>query len=45
MNELYLTGNPVTSWPGYRDYIIARISTIRRLDGEEVTKSQRLAAR
>jgi len=20
-----LTGNPLTSWPGYKDYIIARV--------------------
>jgi protein TilB len=43
-NELYLTGNPCESWPGCKEYIIAKIKTIKRFDGDEITKSQRLAA-
>ena len=43
--ELYLTGNPCTSWPNYKEYIMAKVWTINRLDGEDVTKSMRLAAK
>lgn len=45
IQELYLTGNPLTSWPGYKDYIIARVPQLKRLDGEDVTKSQQLQAK
>ena len=44
MVELYMTGNPCTHWEHYKDYVIARVKTLKRLDGEDVTKSQRLAA-
>ena len=43
--ELYLTGNPCTGWEGYKDYVIAKVSQLRRLDGEDITKSQRLIAK
>jgi protein TilB len=39
IQELYLTGNPCCSWEGYKDYIVARVSQLKRLDGEEITKS------
>jgi protein TilB len=45
MQDLYLTGNPCTYWPGYKQYVIGRVSQLRRLDGEEITKSGRLEAR
>lgn len=45
LQELYLTGNPVCSWEGYKDYIVGRVSQLKRLDGEEITRSQRLEAR
>jgi protein TilB len=43
--ELYLTGNPCTDWPNYRTYTIAKVDTLMRLDGQEITKAQRLAAK
>ena len=43
--ELYLTGNPCTDWPNYRSYTIAKVPTLMRLDGQEITKAQRLAAK
>ena len=43
--ELYLTGNPCTDWPNYRPYVIAKVETLMRLDGEEISKSQKLAAK
>ena len=44
ISELYLTGNPCTNWPNYKDYIYARVPQLRRLDGEDIQKSQRIAA-
>lgn len=38
-NELYLTGNPVCDWPQYKTYAVAKIPTLKRLDGDEITKS------
>lgn len=43
-SELYLTGNPCTSWERYKEYIIGKIPQIRRLDGEDITKSMKIAA-
>lgn len=43
--ELYLTGNPCTDWKNYRVYAIAKCTTLMRLDGDEVSKSERLTAK
>ena len=40
MTELYLSGNPCTDWDGYRDYVIARVDTLMKLDGLKVSESQ-----
>ena len=45
LQEVYMTGNPCTYWEGFKEYVIARVSQLKRLDGEEITKSQRLTAR
>ena len=45
LQEIYLTGNPCTYWEGCKEYIIARVGQLKRYDGEEITKSQRLEAR
>lgn len=45
MAELYLTGNPCTDWKNYRQYVIGKVDTLLRLDGTDITKSERLAAR
>ena len=45
LDELTLTGNPCTDWPNYREYTIAKIPQLKRLDGEDITKSERLAAK
>ena len=45
LQELYMTGNPCTQWEGFKEYLIARVSQLKRLDGEDITKSQRLEAR
>ena len=45
LEDLYLTGNPVTEWPGYKDYILGRLPQIMRLDGEDIYRSERIKAR
>ena len=45
MNDLYMTGNPCTHWPDYKEYVMGKVPQLRRLDGEDITKSQRLAAK
>lgn len=45
ISELYLMGNPCLDWADANDYIIAKVDTINRLDGNEITKSMRLAAK
>jgi protein TilB len=45
IRELYLIGNPMCDWPHYKDYFVARLPTLGRLDGEDVTKSWKLRAK
>ena len=42
--EIFLVGNPVTDWEHWKDYIVARVPTLGRVEGEDVTKSWRLRA-
>jgi protein TilB len=43
--EIYLTGNPCTDWPHWKEYLMARLDTLGRIDGDEVTKSMRMKAK
>lgn len=45
LRELYLTGNPCTEYEGYRDFVVAILPQLETLDGKEITKSERIAAR
>ena len=45
LRELYFLGNPCTDWPHWKEYIIARIPTLGRLDGDDVTKTKKMAAK
>lgn len=45
IQDLYLTGNPCVYWEGYKQYVIARVSQLKRIDGEEISKSLRLESR
>ena len=45
LQELYFTGNPCTDWEHWREYIIAKLPQVMRLDGTDVTRSERLVAR
>ena len=44
--DLYLTGNPCDSnWKeNCRDYVIAKVKTLTKYNGEDITKSERLEA-
>jgi hypothetical protein len=44
LEELSVTNNPVTTYPYYRLYAIARLDTLTRLDGSPVTPAERRAA-
>ncbi|CAH8662589.1 unnamed protein product [Schistosoma haematobium] len=44
LEELYLTGNPCTEYPGYREFVIATLPQLKLLDGVEITKSERIVA-
>jgi protein TilB len=43
--ELYLLGNPATDWEHWKDYVVARLPHLGRLDGEDVSKTWKLKAR
>ncbi|KAH8866195.1 Protein tilB like [Schistosoma japonicum] len=44
LEELYLTGNPCTEYPGYREFVVATLPQLKLLDGVEITKSERIVA-
>lgn len=43
--EIYLLGNPCTDWPHWKEYLMARLPNLGRIDGEEVSISKKLAAK
>lgn len=45
LETLHLTGNPCTRTPGYRAYVVHTLPHLKDLDGSEVIKSERIAAR
>jgi len=42
---VYLTGNPVTDWKGYREFTIAMLDGLDMLDGKEISNSERILAK
>lgn len=44
LRELTLVGNPCTSWPEYRPYVLAVLPQLTRLDGQGVTADERADA-
>jgi len=42
--ELYLLGNPCMDWKRAKQYIMARLPGLGRLDGDEITKTMRYQA-
>ena len=45
LHEVYFTGNPCTDWEHFREYVIARLPQVQRLDNDDVTRSERLVAK
>lgn len=45
IREIYLQGNPCTDWPHWKDYLVARIPTLGRIDGDEITKTWKMEAK
>jgi protein TilB len=44
LEELYLTGNPCCKWEGYRAYVLGSLPQLAKLDGTEITRSERIEA-
>ncbi|XP_077412968.1 dynein axonemal assembly factor 11 [Vanacampus margaritifer] len=44
LRQLFLVGNPCSSFQGYREYVVAALPQLKSLDGTEVTRSERIAA-
>lgn len=42
--EMYMTGNPCAQYDGYRDFVIATLTQLKYLDGQEIEKSERIKA-
>jgi len=45
LEDLYLMGNPCLDWAGCRDFIAASLPQVKQLDGELITRQERLLAR
>lgn len=45
LREIYLMGNPCTSWEGHRDYVAAMLPQLVTMDGKEFTRADRITAR
>ena len=44
LKELHLIGNPCDKFEGYRNYVIATLPTLKNLDGQEITPTERILA-
>ena len=44
LEELYLTGNPCTMFPGYRQFVVAALPQLKQLDGIQIENSERILA-
>ena len=44
LEDLYLMGNPCADFGGYRSFVIGTLPQLKRLDGKEVTPSERIVA-
>nr|XP_027212240.1 protein tilB homolog [Penaeus vannamei] len=42
LKELFLTGNPCTGFRGYRPWVICALPGLEELDGEVITRAQRI---
>ncbi|XP_077990866.1 dynein axonemal assembly factor 11-like [Glandiceps talaboti] len=44
LEEIFLTGNPCINYEGYREYVLATLPQLQRLDGKKISKSERIVA-
>eukprot|EP00775_Hariotina_reticulata_P002455 gene2455-2758_t len=44
LQELFLIGNPCTDWSGYRQFVVAILPQLQKLDGQLIRASERIAA-
>ncbi|KAM9449716.1 dynein axonemal assembly factor 11-like [Clarias gariepinus] len=42
LRELFLVGNPCTEFKGYRQYVLACLPQLQRLDGKVITRAERI---
>ena len=46
LKDLYMMGNPCeANWPGFKNYVIARLPQLQFLDGEAITRSMQIIAK
>ena len=45
LDDLYLMGNPCADFGGYRAFVIGTLPQLRRLDGKDVTPSERILSK
>ncbi|EFO65451.1 U2 small nuclear ribonucleoprotein A', putative [Giardia lamblia P15] len=44
LTELYVVGNPLTTYPYWREYLITVLPHLEKLDGHEITRTDRILA-
>merc|ERR1712183_539686 len=44
LEELYLVGNPCANFEGYKEYVIATLTQLKKLDGIDIDRSERIKA-
>ncbi|XP_029310027.1 dynein axonemal assembly factor 11 isoform X2 [Cottoperca gobio] len=44
LTEMFLVGNPCAEFQGYRQYVVASLPRLQRLDGTEISRSERIRA-
>ncbi|NWR62228.1 TILB protein, partial [Bucorvus abyssinicus] len=44
LKELFLVGNPCTEFEGYRQFVVATLHQLKRLDSKEIERSERIQA-
>ena len=45
LKDLYLIGNPCTNFTYYREYIIYYLPQLKRLDGTDITRTERIKSK
>merc|ERR1719247_3599457 len=46
LKDLYMMGNPAqANWPGFKNYVIARLPQLQFLDGEAIARSMQIIAK